>query len=226
MATAGIGMAANIVGGELQGWAALLDKWGMQDVYNKERGTQQGFANQAQQIVNNRIPGAGSAAAQQQLAQGAQAREAQYKSVNATPLSLSPAPLSSVQNARDSAYAGLLGGLRGKLGSYGDWLQNQWVANQQTNRGLNQVTNFAQGQANNVYPLQMYQAQHSMDDLAAIGQAISSIGGAAGNYAALYNTPNQSNNVNNPNLNGLFQGQLVDSSGQQMSFDQPQYATV
>lgn len=203
----GYGMAAQIVGTELQGWAALLDKWAMGDVYNQERATQKGFTDQAGALFNQRLQGAGADAAGQQMKEGAQSRQAAYQSVNATPLSISAAPLNSLQNARNSAYSSLLGQQRAKLGSYGDWLQNQWLANQQTNRGLGQITNFARGQAGNVFPLQMYAAQHSMDDLAAIGQAISSLGGGGTNFSSLFNSSPGTPNAPNFKYPGVSGGQ-------------------
>ena len=123
-------------------------------------------------------------------------------------------------NARVNAAAQLFGGQRAALGSYGDWLQKQYLRNQDTQRQLNQVSSFAGGAAS-IFPLQMYKAQHSMDDLAAVGQAISSLGGAATSFGSLYgSSPNSNNLNNNPNLSGMFQGPLLDASGQQ-SYNNP-----
>jgi hypothetical protein len=45
-----------------------------------------------------------------------------------------------------------------------------------TQNALNKISNFAGGQSRNVYPLQMYGAQHSMDELAAWGAIIQNMG--------------------------------------------------
>ncbi len=212
-----IGAAANIAGGEIQGWAALFEQWAMKNAYDKQATAQRAFADQAGGVLDQRLSTAGAGPAGQQMGQAQQAREGMYRSVNATPLSMQSSPLGQQQNARNSAYTSLLGGQRAKLGSYGDWLQNQWMANQQTGRDLGQVENFAKGSAS-VFPINIYSAQHSMDNLAAIGQAISSIGGGAANYASLFNsTPGgqQSqyslggNPATNPgNYNSMYGSQL------------------
>lgn len=198
-AGSGVGAGAAIVGTELQGWAALLDKWAMQDAYQKQAQLQGQYRQQATQAFNTGLAGMGSDQAAKDLSVGAQNRQSQYAQANATPLSVQGSPLSGLLNARVQAAAQLSGGQRATLGSYGDWLQNQYMRNQNTNRQLNQISNFAGGSAS-VFPLQMYAAQHSMDDLAAVGQAISSLGGAAGNYMNLYGSTPTGNNLSAPNF--------------------------
>ena len=198
---AGIGTAAQIVGTELQGWAALLEKWNMGDAYRKQIGEQQGFADQGRRIVEGRLDQGGVAAANKEMAQGQNLREGEYKQAESMPFSLQGAsPVPGAQNKRNQAYTDMLGAARARMGSYGDWLQQQWVKNQDTNRRLGQVSGEAAGSAG-VFPLQMYKAQHSMDTLAAIGQAISSIGGSATNFGSLFGAPNQ---VSQGNLSGSF----------------------
>ena len=194
-------MAAQIVGTELQGWAALLDKWAMGDAYRKQAAEQDQFRQQGQRVIDDRLKTAGSDAAVQEMSQGQAAREAGYEKADNTQFSLQGrSPISGAQNQRNQAYTNMLGAARAKLGSYGDWLQQQWLQNQTLNRGLGQVSDSARGSAS-VFPLQMYKAQHSMDTLSAIGQAISSLGGGATNFGSLWGAPSGGGSPSAPGFN-------------------------
>lgn len=171
------GMAAGFVGGQLQGWAALLDRWAMEDEYRRELQRQGEYRNQAATIFNAQLGQAGSAGAQQQLRQAYASRLGEYNSLDNVPLGFSVKGQRSASPRRDIAAARMAGGQRAGLMKYGDWLQGQKMLNLTTGRELDQTTNFAGGTAG-VYPYRMYQAQHTMDDLAEMGAAISSVGGA------------------------------------------------
>jgi len=186
------GAATSIVGGELQGWAALLDKWAMADAYQKQAQTQAGFRDQALRLFNPQQFGA--QAMQQELAQDSAQRQQGYSDINRTPLAVNQPGGNTAQ--QDSAYLSLVGGQRANLGAYSDWAVQQAIKNLQTQNALNQIKNFAGGEAG-VFPLQMYKAQHANDDLAAAGQAISSLGGGAANYSSLFGqVPPQGGTVN------------------------------
>lgn len=205
---AGIGAGTAIVGGELQGWAALLDKWAMQKAYQAEAHKQNEYAAQAGDVLYgtparatqvggtgnlidlSKTPGsiaqASPASAQAMMQQGAGARRQAYSDIGKVPLGSGFSPMSNFNPSASDAYLGLVGDARAKLGGYSDWAVQQAINNLRNQQRLNQITSFAGGQAKNVFPLQMYAAQHDQDALAAIGQAISSVGGAAGNFAQLY----------------------------------------
>lgn len=205
---AGISAATNIVGGELQGWAALLDKWAMQKQFQQQANLQNQYAGEASQVMygvppagqkvggsgtltvpdyqQGAIPQSSAANAQQLMQQGTANRQQAYGDIGKVPLGGGFAKQSGYNPSADNAYLGLMGDARAKLGGYSDWALQQSINNLRNQQALNQISSFAGGEARNVFPLQMYAAQHSNDALAAVGQAISSIGGAAGNYAQLY----------------------------------------
>lgn len=173
-------MGANIAGTELQGWAALLEKWAMQKQFQEEAARQAGYRTQALGAFGQGLPMAGSAMAAPTMADAASAREAGYAKLGAIPLSVSDPKYATSRNpAADQAYAALIGGNRARLGAYGDWQFKQGLSAQETARQLNQISNFAGGTAR-VFPYLMYKAQHSQDAMAAIGQALSSLGGGGG----------------------------------------------
>lgn len=182
----GISAGTNVVGGELQGWAALLDKWNMQKTYENEARQQAAFRDQAMQQFGRGVRQSTPARAEGYIGQGANLRQQEYSKLGQVPLGSGFSPMSGYKSSPDDAYLSLVGGARANLGGYSDWAVQQAINNIRNQQALNQITSFAGGQAKNVFPLQMYKAQHSNDALAAIGQAIQSIGGAAGNYAQLY----------------------------------------
>jgi len=187
-----LGAATNIVGGELQGWAAVLEKQAMKDAYQQEINKQNQFQQQAMGTFD---PSKSSAAAMMQgVGQGAQGRVRAYNQIGQVPLGPGPShqigqPQINLGSA--DAYTKMLGQSRANLGGYSDWAVQQAINNLNTQRQLDQISNFAGSEAKNIYPLQMYKAQHSLDDLAMVGQAISSIGGGAANYAQLSQAPTQ-----------------------------------
>lgn len=172
-------MGANIAGTELQGWASLLDKWAMQDAFKAEAQRQTGYANQAMDVFNKRLQYAGADYANKFLARDTASREKGYGDLNKTPLSVNTTPYSGGRGGADTAYINMRGAQRAKLGAYGDYLGRQKIQTGETARELNPIINFAKGTAG-VFPYRMYEAQHSMDDMAAIGAALSSLGGGSG----------------------------------------------
>lgn len=182
------GAATNIVGGEMQKWAALTERQAMFDEYKKEQARQAGYAQQAQGQFAGGLANAGASAAQTQLGQGAQDRSAAYQKIGQVPLAVSQPSGQSNSPQRDLANAALMGRNRAAMGSYSDWGQKQMLNNLNTSRAEDQTTNFAGGIAS-VFPYREYQAQHSQDFLAMMGQAISSIGGGAANYAQYAQAP-------------------------------------
>lgn len=192
-----VGMAANVVGGELQGWASVLERQAIQDELDRELQQQQVFRGQGQDIFQGALSGYGAGAANQQLAQGKANRIKAYRGVEDVPLGFSAPGQKGF--ATDTGYGRLLGSNRAGLGSYSDFALNQALASNNRQRLLNQLASSAGGNAG-LYPYYQYQAQHSMDDLAMIGAAISSIGGGAANYAQYAQGP-QGGGQGQPMLN-------------------------
>src|SRR5437899_7967906 len=184
-----VGAAANIVGGELQGWASVLEKKAMFDEFQKEQARQQGYRDQGANLFQGFLKTGGSDAASQYLQTGKAQREQSYRDVADIPLAPTSVPISqSSSPTRDKAAVAIRGQERAGLGAYGDWAFKENINNILNQESLKQLTNFAGGTAG-VFPYKMYGAQHSLEDLAMIGAAISSIGGRATNYAQFTKSP-------------------------------------
>ena len=177
----GVGIGSNIVGGEMQGWAAQLDREAMARAFQAEMAQQNAFRQQGMQQFQQGLAGQGYQSAQQLMQQGAQNRMNTYGSLAGAPMGFSVSEQGSKSGARDAATVQQAGQARANLGAYGDWQQQAGVNSLVTQRLLNQLASTASGQAS-LYPYQMYQAQHEWDPLAMAGAAISGLGGAAGNY--------------------------------------------
>ena len=190
----------------MQGWANVLARQDMGRAFRNELNTQRGYGTQAQDIVNQSIAQSNPGAMQGGMQGAVNNRLAAYNAIGQIPLGLGPNKQSQYNPAVADAYTKMLGGLRAKNLSYSDWALQQAIANLNTQRQLDRISNFAGGQANNVYPLQMYKAQHGWDDLAMAGQAISSIGGAAANYAQFAQQPQQGRAPAGPSGYTGFQG--------------------
>ncbi len=183
-AGSGMGAAASGIGSEMQGWANVMDKWSMQEAYKDEAIRQGRYSSQALGAFNKNLPNYSAPAAQQAMQTGATDRMAKYGMVEGVPLTLTK-QFGMPQLTSD--YGKLTGQNRANLGAYGDWQHQLGVKDLDQQRLLAQILNFAKGTAS-VFPYTMYQAQHSNDDLAALGQMIASLGGATSDFASLYNT--------------------------------------
>jgi hypothetical protein len=161
----------------------------MQKQYQQEADIQAGYRNQAlgpQGPIQTGIRQSSPEAMTAGVDAGAALRNKAYGDIAKVPLGSGFSRQSEYNPSADDAYLGLVGKARANLGGYSDWAVQQSINNLRNQQALNQIISFAGGQAKNVYPLKVYEAQHANDAMAAIGQAISSIGGAAGNYAQLY----------------------------------------
>lgn len=186
MDTGLIGGAFNAIGGIIQGIAANRAKKDMQRQLNKELERQARYQQQAFGGFEGYVPSLGVETARQQLKKGVDRRLAEYAVLKDTPLDTEQAP--AVTAARDSAYYDLAGNSRAKYGSYADWQLEQAIARIRQQNELNKISDFSRGTAS-VFPYKMYDAQHSEDGLNFLGSAISSLGGAAANWAQLAQKP-------------------------------------
>lgn len=177
----GAGMAvgsqgSQMIGGEIQSWAAVLAKQAMIDAYREEQGRQQKFRQQGKETFDTGLQGLGSKAFLENYGTGASGRKGLYSALGAPSSSVKPMPLANLQ--REQAAASLAGTSQANLGGYNDALLSYGLREQELRRALNQLSNFAGGVAS-VYPYRMYDAQHSQDQLAQIGATIASMGKAA-----------------------------------------------
>ncbi len=186
---AGIGIGSSVVGGEMQGWAAVLARQAQARAFQNEINKQHQYASQAQGITNTAIGQSTPAAMQTGMQNAVNTRLGAYGNIGQVPLGLGPNSQSQYNPGVADAYTKMLGGLRAKNLGYSDWAVQQAIQNLNSQRQLDTISNFAGGQAQNVYPQQLYKAQHSWDDLAMAGQAVSSLGGAAGNYMQFAQQP-------------------------------------
>lgn len=182
-----ISAGGNVIGGQLQGWASLLDKWAMADAYKEELARQGKYQKQAMDVFGGGLQKAGSAEATKELGDAYGSRLGTYANIDAIPLGFDlkqqrPGPGGAARQAMSESQ-------RANLMKYGDWQFNQKLNNLNTGRALDQIINFAKG-TSGVFPYRMYDAQHAWDVMAEAGAAISSMsGGAAGVKSAFGGGP-------------------------------------
>ena len=208
------GAAANVVGGEMQGWASVLDKQAMFKAYKEELARQQAYRDEGAKLFQGDLNQSRPSYAQSQLDLGRSQREQSYSDIGRIPLSSTSSPTQTSTSAkRDKAFTQMRGQERATLGSYSDWALKQTLNNIQNQEALRQLSNFAAGTAG-IFPLKMYKAQHEWDALAEAGAAISSIGGGAANYAQFAQAPQQTGPGGVQNWSSLpLNSQLMYSQG-------------
>lgn len=178
----GIQMGTQIIGGELQGWAALLEQQAMYDALQKQMQAQYGFQQQAYGGLANYLPSLGSESANQKLGQAATTRQGDYAAIGQRPLGVGG---QGQGTAADQAQLGLAGQNRAALGAYSDYSLGQGIGNNRMQDLLTRISARAKG-SSQVFPYQLQDAQHSQDIMAAVGSAISSLGGGSTNYSQLF----------------------------------------
>lgn len=184
---AGYGMIAGAAGGFMQAIAARLAQMKMDQVYQQELDRQAKLRNQAYSIWGPATEYRGVENYNRQLAEGAANREMNYQQIESRPLSFQNTYKQGA-NAVDQAAYNMMGQRRAALGAYNDAQLMQQINAIRTQNELNKISNFSQGWAR-VFPLNMYDAQHSQDALQAIGGIVGSLGGAGANFAQLNAMP-------------------------------------
>jgi hypothetical protein len=173
------GNAGNAVNAPFQLAAAIQSRRAMNDALNISESQQRAYqaaalANQGAQVIAT-----GPESFNRTLQSGAADRMAGYNQLYNTQMGFPQSNRNVASSARDASMNSQLGQNRANLGAYGDAAMQQWLANQEAARRLEKLVSFAGGQAS-VLPYQMYEAQHKGDDIAALGQLLSSsITGAA-----------------------------------------------
>lgn len=199
----GYGMAATIVGSELERWANILAADAMNEQFSSQMNLQNRFRQQGMQSFNQYIPGLSEESATKQMQQASLDRQKAYNQVATEAL----APNTSMDKAVQ-AELGLQGKQRADVGSLGDWQTQQGIASSRFGDVINRISTRAKGAAQ-VFPYQMYSAQHSMDWLNMLGQMIAAIGGNSANFSNLsqqqgsYQPPASTGNVPNYQTQGL-----------------------
>ena len=176
-------MGAQLVGGIMQMIAAKRAQGEMGDALEREMRAQQDFRNQALGTFQPHLKTRGVETARTQIAEGSQKRQQEYGRIGQTQFGIG-----DKQGGRGQAQMQMRGQARGQLGGYSDWQLQQMIANIRAQDELNRISNFAGGQAQ-IFPYKMQDAQHSSDDLAAMGGLIASLGGGAANMAQIYGRP-------------------------------------
>lgn len=175
-----IGMGAQALGSIMQAVAANQAQKEMAKQFEAEIARQQRFQSEGYGIWQPGTVNMGRETAERQMAQGKGEREASYQQMQRIP-GISGQGTTKLQ---DRLKLNLLGNLRASLGQYGDWQHQQGLDLSGLQTSLGRVFDKSAGQAR-IFPYRMEEAQHSWDQLAAIGQLISSLGGGATNFASL-----------------------------------------
>jgi hypothetical protein len=191
-AAMGVGMGAQLVGGIMQMIAAKQAQGEMGDELKREMRQQQGFRNQALGVFQPHLQTRGVETARTQIAEGSQKRQQEYGRVGQTKLGVGQ---NDGGSARGQAQLQMRGQARGQLDGYSAWQLQQMITNIRAQDELNRISNFAGGQAN-IFPYKMQDAQHSADDLAAMGGLVASLGGGAANMAQVYGGAPPTSGVN------------------------------
>lgn len=177
------GAAASVLGGIIKTIAANQAKHAMEKAFKNELNRQGGYRQEAFGHLQGAFPTYGVETARQQMAAGQAHREGLYGDVGNLSFSAEQ-PSGFGPSESDKANLQMAGNARAKLGSYSDWQLDQMINRIRVNDELNRINDFARGTAE-VYPYRMYDAQHSADDLAFLGDLISSVGGAAGAFGGM-----------------------------------------
>lgn len=183
-------MFASLAGTDMQGIAQYLTKKDMFRTYEAQQAAQQEYAKQALGVFNDYLPKFGADTAKGQIQQGATSRQNLYSQAQAVPLGVKN-PMNQRDIAAASMRAATQGQNRANYKGYGDWQFNQGQQSLNEQRAMAPIMSFASG-SSNVFPYQMYAAQHGWDALSEAGAAIASIGGAAANMAQYGQGPNTS----------------------------------
>lgn len=180
-----VGAATNVIGGILQAVAAKEAQKRMYQTYLSQLTKQRGFQGQMFGDFSSQAPGIYSVeAANNTLGQGGQDRQLRYQQIQDNPALVGAAlPTQQAQTANNMA-----SNRSATYAAYGDLAPTQSIRESKLGDLLKRTGFRSQGAAQ-VFPLQMQHSQHSMDWLTLLGQMISSIGGAAGNYQQFNQTP-------------------------------------
>jgi hypothetical protein len=180
-----IGAGANVAGGAIQAVAAMQAKRAMGKVYEREIVQQNKIRNQALgNVFQPALQTRGVEQARSDIATGRGEREASYEDLgNVDFTGGQQAP--GGEDPRGLANFELMGNLRAQLGAYSDWGLENLIRQIRSQEQLNRLSDTSRGRAS-TFPARMYDAQHSADQLAMVGNLISSVGGGAQGWGELF----------------------------------------
>lgn len=207
----GVGMATNIVGSEMERWAAILAADAMNRQFNQQMRVQNNFRQQGIGGFNAYAPTLSAENATKTMGEAAQGREGAYSQVANRPLTQGDGADASV-----NAAVGLQGQQRSGVGAYGDWQTKQSIGSSQFDNLVNRIGYRAKGSAQ-VFPYQMSKAQHSMDWLQMLGEMIKGVGGASADFSNL----NQQQVPTNAQYSAFNSGQGPVSASYAQSLQNP-----
>lgn len=221
----GVGMATNIIGSEMERWAAILAADAMNSQFENQMKKQNEFRNQGMSLFGQYAPSLSSEQAGKDMKEGAANREANYSDIQKRSLGLGEGG-----DAATNDQLALQGQQRARLGSYGDWQTKQSSGASDFQSGQNRIASRAGGAAS-LFPYQMSHAQHSMDWLNMLGEMVKGAGGGSANFGMLSQqpagAPASTGNVPNMQtlgLNSQYQQQLQQQYGMGgMSANQAMY---
>lgn len=172
-----VGMGTSLAGGIMQAIAAGLAKRKMQQQFQSELNKQRGFQQQAFGDFSTALPAFGAEQAQRDIGSSVTQRLGDYGRVEAAPMATGAPPASAIERAMIGRGNEASAGYRG----YADWQKNVGTREQDLSNILARIMFRSRGQAN-VFPYQMYDAQHRYDWLQVLGQLVSAAGGAASSF--------------------------------------------
>jgi len=189
----GAGAAASYTG-QKKSAEATSDVWRNLRQRNAQR------QQEADAAFKSNLSKSGADTADAEIEQGAERRTAAYDKLDsasspsriptqankmvASPSAAPGAKGKAVKNA-GSVWTKLLGTAQAKLGGRADWQLKQNVRDQRTTQNLNRITNFAQGDLNNVVPVELTAAAQKGDAYKGWGSLLSAAGTLAGTAGAL-----------------------------------------
>lgn len=221
----GVGMATNIIGSEMERWAAILTADAMNEQFANQMKKQNEFRNQGMSLMGQYAPTLSAEQAGKDMAAGSANRQANYKDIQSRSLGLGEGG-----DAATNAQLGLQGAQRARLGSYGDWQTAQSSRASDFQSGQNRIASRAGGAAQ-LFPYQMSHAQHGMDWLNMLGEMIKGAGGGSANFGMLDqqqpmaasstgNVPNMQTLGLNPQYQQQMQQQYGGGSVNQLMYNQ------
>lgn len=186
MTGAGYGAIAGAAGGLIQAVAAGLAANAMKNTFGNQLDLQAGLRNQALVgAFQPRLQTSGVETAREEIGAGSQKRQDAYGRLEGTRLGLG-----QKTGERERGKSRLFGKARADLSGYSDHQLDQMIHTIRTQDELNRISNFAGGEAR-IFPYKLDAAKHEYDQLSFFGQLVSSLGGAAGNYAQLFGAGGQ-----------------------------------
>lgn len=206
------GSVMKMIGGTIQAVAAYKTQQEMFDEYKKELKRQGALQNEAFGTWQQGMQQYERGAVEQRLGEASQMRQQTYQDMYEKPL-----VVGDEQNKATGLIAQQSGEGRANIGKYGDWWHGQGIESAYTGMDLAHIANTSRGWAG-VFPMRMYQAQHSQDALNFWGEVFNTMGSMGDN------APDWAGKKEQPGFVGnQFQAQQSYYNGSNIIDDNPGY---